>query len=264
MNNTLIKGLSLLEALAHSPNPLGITELSEQTRIPKSNVHRILQALVALDYVTKDLVSGKYKPSIRMWSLGTATRAHFDLARLAMPFMQLVRDRTRENVHLAVLDGTHVVYVEKLDSLEPVRPQTRLGGRGPANCLATGMAIVAFYDSKRLAEFSKKLEWCSPLTVTNPREFIEEMRRVRQRGYAVSRGQLRESVIGIAAPIRDNFGTVIASIGLSAPTERVKRSLVKSIGLLLTSVASDISASLAGSLPTRELDTAFAAIARKR
>jgi DNA-binding IclR family transcriptional regulator len=79
MNNTLIKGLALLEVLAHSDHPLGVTELAARIGLGKSNVHRLLQALVEQGYVRRDGDGGVYAASIRLWELGSAVLANLDL-----------------------------------------------------------------------------------------------------------------------------------------------------------------------------------------
>jgi len=177
MNNTLIKGLGLLEVLAHSDRPMGVTELATRIGIGKSNVHRLLQALVALGYVRRDADTGAYAASIRLWELGSAVLANLDLRRVSQSWMEWLLERTRETVHLSVLDGDEVVYVHKLDSPEPVRAYSQVGGRAPAHCVATGKAMLAWVGEPQLAAFATRLHAHSPRTVTAPAEFLREMER---------------------------------------------------------------------------------------
>ena len=229
MNNTLIKGLGLLEVLAHADRPLGVTELATRIGLGKSNVHRLLQALVELGYVRRDGDSGAYAASIRLWELGSAVLANLDLRRAAQDWMDWLLDRTRETVHLSVLDGDEVVYVHKLDSPEPVRAYSQIGGRAPAHCVATGKAMLAWIGDGPLEAMSRRLRGWSPRTVTDPAEFLREMERIRQVGYAVNRGEWRESVGGIAAPVRDPSGRVVAAVGLSGPIERLRPATLKAL-----------------------------------
>ena len=246
MNNTLIKGLGLLEVLAHADRPLGVTELAHRIGIGKSNVHRLLQALVELGYVRRDGDAGSYAASIRLWELGSAVLANLDLKRAAQSWMDWLLDRTRETVHLSVLDGDEVVYVHKLDSLEPVRAYTQIGGRAPAHCVATGKAMLAWTGEPQLEALSRRLRAASPRTITDPAEFVREMERVRQSGFAVNRGEWRESVGGVAAPVRDPSGRVVAAVGLSGPIERLRPSSFKSLSADVIRAAEGTSAALAG------------------
>jgi IclR family KDG regulon transcriptional repressor len=246
MNNTLIKGLGLLEVLARSERPMGVTELANRLGIGKSNVHRLLQALVELGYARRNEENGSYAASIRIWELGSAMLANLDLPRVAQAWMAWLLDRHRETVHLSVLDGDEVVYVHKLDSPEPVRAYTEVGGRAPAPCVATGKAMLAWIGEPQLVALSKRLRGHSPSTVTSPDDFLREMDRIRQQGYAINRGEWRESVGGLAAPIRDPGGRVIAAVGISGPIERLRPSTHKTLSADLLQAAAGITASLTG------------------
>jgi IclR family KDG regulon transcriptional repressor len=251
MNNTLIKGLGLLEVLARSDRALGVTELATRLGIGKSNAHRLLQALVDLGYVRRD-PAGSYAASIRLWELGSAMLANLDLRRASQAWMDWLLERSRETVHLSVLDGDEVVYVHKIDSPEPVRAYTQIGGRAPAHCVATGKAMLAWEGDIALASMAQRLRAWSPRTVTDPAEFLREMERVRQQGYAVNRGEWRESVGGIAAPVRDPGGRVIAAVGLSGPIDRLRPSSFRTLAVDVIRAAEGVGAALAGddSAPT--------------
>ncbi len=246
MNNTLIKGLGLLEVLARSERPLGVTELATRIGIGKSNVHRLLQALVELGYVRRDPAGGSYAASIRLWELGSAVLANLDLRRAARAWMEWLLERTRETVHLSVLDGDEVVYVHKLDSPEPVRAYSQIGGRAPAHCVATGKALLAWQPAPHLAALSQRLRAWSPRTLTDAGEFLREMERVRQQGYAVNRGEWRETVGGLAAPVRDPSGQVVAALGVSGPIDRLRPSGYKALSADVIRAADGVTAALAG------------------
>ncbi len=224
MNNTLIKGLGLLERLARADRPLGVTEMAAAIGIGKSNAHRLLQALVALGYVARDERHGTYRATLRLWELGTALMGNLDLRRVAEPYMQRLLDRTRETVHLSALDGAEVVYLHKLDSPEPVRAYTQVGGRAPAHAVATGKALLAFQPEATLMALSQRLTRHTPHTLADPEAFLQEMARVRAQGYAINRGEWREAVAGIAAPILTPAGEAIGAIGVSGPIDRLRPS----------------------------------------
>ena len=245
MNNTLIKGLALLELLAQAEHPLGVTELATRTGIGKSNAHRLLQGLIEAGYVRQQ-AGGAYAPTIRLWEMGTAVMAHLGLKPMAEPHMARLLERTRETVHLSVLDGDEVVYLHKLDSPEPVRAYSQVGGRAPAHAVATGKAMLAHQSPERLQALAQRLKRHSPHTLVKAAEFLREMERVRERGYAVNRGEWRESVGGCAAPIFDPAGNVIAAIGVSGPIERLRPAAVKAAGTELVQAARRISDQIAG------------------
>jgi DNA-binding IclR family transcriptional regulator len=245
MNNTLIKGLQLLEVIARSKQPLGITDLAVRLGLGKSNVHRLLQALVDLGYVTKLEARGEYHVSLKLWELGHAVETGLAIKNAASEAMDQLLHSTRETVHLSVLDGDQVVYVHKLDSPEPVRAYSEVGGRAPAYCVATGKALLAWQPESFLAGMAGRLEAHTPKTITDPKEFLRELERIRLSGFAVNRGEWRESVWGVAAPVRNEEG-IVAAIGISGPSSRIKPSQIKSLAAEVMTAADAVSRRLDG------------------
>lgn len=246
MNVTLVKGMALLEALAHSDRPLGVTEIATRLAIGKSNAHRILRSLVELGYARQDAASGLYAASIRLWELGSAMMSNLDLKRLAEPTMQQILERTRENVHLSMLDGDEVVYVHKLDSPHPVRTFSRIGGRAPAYAAATGKVILAYQGDAHLRALSRRLARQTDATIVEPEAFLAEMAKIRKQDHAISHGEWRDGVRGVAVPIRDSRGQVIAALGLSGPAERIRPALFKSLIAELADGAAVVERELGG------------------
>lgn len=241
MNNTLIKGLALLEVVARARRPQGVTELAAQLGIAKSHAHRLLQGLVELKYVQHDPATRGYAASVRLWELGSSVLEGLDLRRMAQPWMEGLLEQTGETVHLSVLDGAEVVYVHKIESHAPVRAYSQIGGRAPAHCVATGKALLAWLGPARLTALAAGLERYTPRTIVEEAAFGREMARVRRLGYAVNRGEWRESVGGIGAPIRDLQGRVIAAVGISGPVERIKPALRKELAAQVVAAAQGIS-----------------------
>lgn len=249
MNNTLVKGLQLLEVLARSDKLLGVSELAGRLGMGKSNVHRLLQALVELRYAVRDEATSTYSASLKVWELGTALSARLSVRHVATSAMESLLASTRETVHLSVLDGDEVVYIHKLDSPEPVRSYSEVGGRAPAHCVATGKAILAWQPEARLEELAERLVAYTPKTIVEPQDFLKELERTRALHYAVNRGEWRETVWGIASPIRDRSGNVVAAIGISGPAGRIKPAQIKGLAAEVLKAAQAVMAQL-GALST--------------
>ena len=222
MNNTLIKGLCLLEVLARRGEAMGVSELAGSVGMPKSGVHRLLQALVDERYVEQSS-SGRYRVSIKLWEVASAALPGFDLRRHAEGVMHALVEETGESVHLSVLDQRDVVYVHKLEApTNPVRAYSQIGGRVPAHCVATGKAMMAFRGPRWLANAAEHLLPATVNTITDPRAFLAEMARIRAQGYASNGGEWRLGINGLASPIFDDAGTVVGAIGISGPAARVE------------------------------------------
>jgi len=258
MNNTLLKGLAVLELLSRSDRPMNLTQIGRELGMVKSNVHRLMLALVETHFVLRDEDTGHYTASIKLWELGSAVLGKLDLRRHAERQMEALMSATAESVHLSVLDGFEVVYVHKVDSLNPVRAYTQIGGRAPAYCVATGKAQLAFSGGSLLQEIAGRLRRHTEHTITDADAFLREMRKVREQGYAVNRAEWRDNVWGVAAPIKDARGLVIAALGVSGPSARFRRTKLNLLGEAVVAAANDVAYALGGHRP------AASALARVR
>ncbi|GAD24568.1 IclR family transcriptional regulator [Acidovorax sp. MR-S7] len=244
MNNTLIKGLQLLELIVRSDRPRALSELAMSIGVGKSSVHRLLQGLVESGYLEKDVEKGSYRATLRIWELGQSMDAVTAIKAASADAMARLLGRTRETVHLSVLQGNEVVYLAKLDSPEPVRAYSEVGGRAPAHCVATGKALLAWLPKETLAPLSKRLKRHTPSTITEPAAFLQEMEHVRSSGFAVNHGEWRDAVWGVAAPIRRSDGVPLAAIGISGPASRIKAKPLREFADEVLSAARSISSRL--------------------
>lgn len=244
MGTTLLKGLAVLEALATSVEPRGVTDLAKQLGFAKSDVHRLLQALADRRYVRKAGENARYECTLKVWELGALVAERLDLRRVARHYVEDLAHRTSETVHLSVLDGAEVLYVDKIDSPHPVRAYSRIGGRAPGYCVATGKALLAHAPDAVLDRIVETLKRYTPRTITDADALRKELRRVRELGYAVNRGEWRESVCGLAAPIFDLSGDAVAAIGISGPIERLSLSRLRELAPLVMTGARAISRAL--------------------
>lgn len=249
MNNTLITGLMLIETLAEKHDAMGITELARLLGLPKSNVHRVLQALVETGYVAREESSGTYGISIKLWEVARTILADLDIGKIARPFLQRLTQCTGETSQLSILNGYDVVYLEKVDSSEPVHTYTPIGSRVPAHCTATGKIMLSSQPEKIGDDISKSLVRYTGRTFVDLKKFRCELRHCAKQGYAINRGEWREGVWGVAASIRDNTESVVAAVGISGPAARVKEKLADVIVPSICDTARQISAALGGSKP---------------
>jgi DNA-binding IclR family transcriptional regulator len=160
---------------------------------------------------------------------------------------------TGESVHLSVLDGTEVVYVHKVDSPNPVRAYTQIGGRAPAYCVATGKAQLAYSRPAVLNAIATALHPQTTRTVTDADKFFKEMKKVREQNFAINRGEWRDNVFGIASPVMDTRGSVIAAVGISGPATRFRKAVLSDWTQAVVAAATDISHALGGQQPMAAL-----------
>ncbi|MBZ9761777.1 IclR family transcriptional regulator [Mesorhizobium sp. CA8] len=245
MDKTLLKGLRALEVIVTSGEDSGVTALAHELSLPKSNVHRILKTLEAAGYLRRDPAFGRYAPSLKLWELGRRVMDKFDIKAGAEAILGELAAKTRETVHLSVLQGREVLYIDKIDSPEPVRAYTTVGGRAPCYAVATGKALIAYLPAAEIEAICDDLKAFTPNTHASRTSLLAELEKVRAQGYAINQGEWRESVCGVAAPIRI-LGKVEAAIGVSGPASRMKSRTMKAYAQEVMGAARRISERLDG------------------
>jgi len=244
MDKTLLKGLDVLQALALSDGPRGVSELGRELGLTRSNAHRTLRTLCEAGFARQNEASGAYECTLKLFQLGGAVLSRVDVKRAAEPLMDALAGKTLETVHLSVLAGLDVIYVHKIDSPQPVRAYSTVAGRAPAYAVATGKALLAFQGDAYLERFEGRLEAHTPHTLATPFALRQEIETIRQQGYAVNRGEWRASIGGVAAPIFDASRRAVAAVGISGPVERLKPAAIKGFTAEVVQAARAISRSL--------------------
>jgi len=243
IDKTVVKSLGMLERLVDLGRPMGVTELALATRLQKSNVHRILSTLRHLGYVRSNADSS-YEPTLRVWELGQRIHARMDLPAAARPHLRRLVLETDETSHLAVLAGHEVVYVETIETANPVRAHTPLGGRAPAYCTASGKALLSGQPASVIRDVARQAVRHTPSTLTKHDELMQALRQAKERGYATNVGEFRTNVAGIAAPVLNRQGEVVAAVGIAGPLDRLRPSRIRQLAPAVIGVARDISAAL--------------------
>ena len=243
----LATGLRTLELLVSSHNPLGVTEIAEQLELDKANAHRTLAALVRLGYVEQDASTRRYSATVKVVELARSVLEHRDLTVVAAPHLKTLWAATSENTHLAVLAGDHVVYVSMLNGTTMLSANTAIGQSGPLHCTATGKSILA-HLSRGTSEglvASLDFEAFTPRTLATPAAYEKELEQVRVTGYAVDDREYHPGVRCVAAPVF-GIGGVLASLGISAPADRLDNDRLRVIAPLVVDTAGRVSRELGG------------------
>lgn len=243
MDKAVVKALRILEILSNSSKPMGVTELAQAADLGKSNVHRLLQTLSELSYV-QTAGNGSYRASLKMWELGSHVFSRLGVRDIARPFMQALSEVTKETVHLSELNSGEVLYIDKIESSEPVRAYTQLGGRAPAYCTATGKAMLAYNSEEELETCFQTVNTFTAKTITNLGRFLDEAAQIRKKRYAINRGEWRADIVGLAAPLVNAEGIVCGAIGISGPASRLDLREMEVLAPRVVGYAEQISADL--------------------
>jgi DNA-binding IclR family transcriptional regulator len=250
MDKTVVKAFGLLEILAQADGPMSLTRLAGQTGLQKSNVHRLLATLCQLGY-TRQGEASLYEPSLRLWEMGQRVYSRLSIASAARPLMRKLMESTGESAHLAIFDRVDIVYIERVETPNPVRAYTVTGGRAPAYCTASGKALLAWQPAETVRAVAGLIERQTAETLTGLAALTKELTTVRAQGYAINVGEFRDNVAGLAAPVRLGNGDLIAAVGISGPLDRLRPRKLKSLAPVVVATAQGIARTVSAAGPAR-------------
>jgi DNA-binding IclR family transcriptional regulator len=241
----LQRGLRLLNLFSESPRGLTAKQVAALARLPVSTVHRFLANLVTAGFLNRD-GEGVYHLGIACFAIGQAAAGQLDIRRLSLPYLRELNQQTRETIHLTVRHGLSAVYVEKLDSPEPLRIHSRIGASVPLYCTAVGkvmLAYIALDEQERILP-QLDLKRLTPNTAGSLQELRAELFRVRKNGYASDLEEHELHIRCVAAPIWDHTGTVQSSLSITAPSLRMPVTRLRQLAPLIQAAGLQISAEL--------------------
>jgi DNA-binding IclR family transcriptional regulator len=248
---TVERALSILRVFLDPDcrGELSLAEVSRRVGLSQSTSLRLLVSLKAAGFVEQIQSSGKYRLGATCLALGDAFLRSNNLRQRAYDSLVDLRDRCGETVHLAFLEGSEVVYLDKLAGLHPIGlMSSRAGGRAPAYCTAVGKSLLAHLPEAQRREVLEgdRLVRHTETTIVDIASLDEELDRIREQGYSIDNEERERGVGCIACPIFGHLG-IVAAISVSGPVERVlngqnRDELIR----LVKETAEDISIRLGG------------------
>lgn len=213
--NAVLDRVSLVLDAFDGPGRLNLSQIVRRTGLPRSSAHRMLERLVALRWLRRN--GRDYELGMRLVELGSLAVHQDRLHRAAIPLLHDLHRATGLVVHLAVLDGSDVVYLEKIGDRMVAAIPTRVGGRQPAHCAAVGKAMLAYNSEADVVDLATRK---TRFSISSPAQLRAELANVRGRGVAFDR---EESVPGfgcVAAPIGAP-GEAVAAVSVCGPMSRM-------------------------------------------
>ncbi|HWM06923.1 MAG TPA: IclR family transcriptional regulator [Actinophytocola sp.] len=208
------KTLSVLEALADHSR---IADIAATSGLPKPTVHRILQTLVRHGFARSD-GQGSYVGGPRILSLAGRFLQRLDIAERVRPVLRELQERTGWTVHLALLSGDEAVYVAKLEGVKPYHLASRVGMSLKLHCTSIGKAILATMpeDEVRAVVARAGLPARTANTHTDEQVLLDDLRQVRERGYAEDHEENEAGVCAVGAAVFDHTGDVLGALSAAA------------------------------------------------
>jgi DNA-binding IclR family transcriptional regulator len=218
----LQRAIDILSVFNHSRTSMSLAEVVHAVRLPKTTVFRVLSSLATRGFCEWDAQSGKYSLGFELVRLADIRRRQSNVHDVAIPVMREIRNEVNETVILSVQSGDSRVHIDFAEGLHPMRRMADLGVRAPlyagaaSKVLLAGMAddeIEAYLDRTDLAAFQKS-------TITDRDKLWREVRTIRKRGFAESKGELFPGGGALAAPIKDFSGKTVAVMDILTPEHR--------------------------------------------
>jgi DNA-binding IclR family transcriptional regulator len=243
--SSVANAIRLLKAFSDENYEIGISDLGKRLQLPKSTVHRLASTLIEANMLEQSEENGKYRLGLVVFELGSLVRRKMDFSSEAKPFLMELREKTGETVHLAILDGSSIVYINSLESKQAIRMTLDVGMRKPAYSTAAGKVMLAFAPPDVLEQvIAGGLAGHTPNTIVDPEEFRHELGLIRNRGYALADEEYELGVRSLAAPVRDYNGNVIAATSIAGPAQRLTKKVLSTFAPEVISAADAISARL--------------------
>lgn len=206
------KALAILGAFDPEHQRLTLSELARRAELPVATTHRLIAELQ--EWGALQRAGQEYLIGHRLWQLGLLAPAHQNFAELAAPYMQDVLFVTQNVVNLFILEGDHVLLLERMSGTRAGAPFRRVGGRLPLHASAAGKVLMAFGEPEVLAMGLKNLEQLTEHTITSPAALRAEVSRTRENGYATTHEEAGPQNFGIAVPVMSMNGRCIAALGV--------------------------------------------------
>jgi DNA-binding IclR family transcriptional regulator len=222
---SLDRGLTILQTVAMSKQPVTLGELSELLDVDRSSAFRLAQTLRRRGFLATPAGRKDYILGSSMWTLSRQYDWSNMLVRVAHEELKELAQGLNETAHLAIREGKSALFIDSVRARHVIVVAGQTGELVPLYATAHGKALIVDFDEQGLRSIfgTEKLEKHTKTTIGTLSALVKECAAIRQRGYALDEGELMEGVRCVAAPIRLTSGTVVGSVGISAPNSRFLR-----------------------------------------
>ncbi len=252
---TLGKLMRLLDLVAEADEPLRFSDILSRSGEPRGSVHRQLGHL-AEEGLIELQPDGTYRPGLRLLMLASRAWSRHEFREIAAPYLSALHEATGETVHLGLLSGDDVVYLDKVESRQAVRMHSQIGRASPIYCTGIGKAALSLLApeeaSRRIAGFTFRR--FTPATLSGPEALEEELKVIRRDGHAFDRQEHEPGIHCIAAPIprlTPGRTETAAALSIAGPAFRISLKQLETWAPELMSAARAIGEAVAARLGPR-------------
>jgi IclR family acetate operon transcriptional repressor len=248
---SLVRALTIVNRLALADGGVSLTELAQQVGLSPSTAHRLLTTLEQERYVTFDAERRLWSVGMQAFMAGSAFLRSRNLVNIAKPHMRALMEESEETVNLAVQDHFTAVYLAQTECSQMMRAFARPGGRVPLHCSSVGKALLSAMKETEIAKVlhNQGLPVITAKTIDNTNTLREDLRRTRERGYAVDDEEHAVGLRCIASTIHNENAEPVAAISISGPMVRILDERIPVLGDHVRRKADAITAQYGGTLP---------------
>ncbi len=246
-NRSLERALQILNAFSPERSELPLGQISEMLGLSKATVLRLCSTLIKFGFLRQDLESKKYSLGLKVFELYSIVFSSFSLTRIASPHLTKLESKLGKTVFLGILEDDELLYVDKREgSKDGIRFTSNIGKRRPPYWGMLGPVLMAYLPEDEIERLLAK----SPLAVTarkshtTKEQYKKWLDDIRKQGYVVEDETAFEGIGGVAAPIRDFSGRVLAAVGVGYIASSIDSKTLKQIIREVTATAFAISEEL--------------------
>ncbi len=247
------RALSLLRRLQDHPT-LSVSEASDYLGVSRSTAHRLLAMLQQDDFVRQDSRTKLYDAGPALLQIGLAAVSRLDIRTIAQPYLHRLAEVTGETVHLVMLTGSDVMFLDGIESNRGVRSGLRIGVVAPAHTTASGKSILASLSAKRLRALypDEQLTTINHKSLRTFAELERTLPEIRERGYAMNDEESEEGLRAVGASVTDQSGVlrILPALTVAGPKERFPLSRLAETGRVVNAYASRLSQELLEGRPS--------------
>jgi DNA-binding IclR family transcriptional regulator len=243
------RAASLLLALGESQGEAGVTELARRLGLHKSTASRLLATLQKRGLVEQDDETGKYRLGLVVIRLAERAERTLDLRGIAMPELERLARLTHETTGLGVLDGDTFLTVAQADGPNLIAVGDWTGRSVPLHCVASGKVLLAALAEREVLQIVRRgLVRYTERTIVELEPLLEELARVRRRGYATAVGEYEIGLNAVSAPVHDARGHVVAAVDIWGPAFRLTPRRMPELAAQVRETAAAVSIRLGGAV----------------
>ncbi len=220
---TLGKAIDVVTAIADAKTPVRFTDLLTLAGQPRGTLHRNISNLLEEGLIAMNPVTHIYSLGPRLLQLAAQAWNDNELRNIAEPHLRALNQLAGETVHLAILQGNMVVYLDKFESQNSFRMHSQIGRSAPVYCTGVGKAILSGLDDDEFDAVANSISFqkFTENTITSVEALREDRTATINRGYAIDAEEHEVGIRCAAAPIKNNSGNLLGGISVTAPAYRI-------------------------------------------